>query len=148
MTVSITRAEVMSHAENWVKREIPYCQCNGPKECCGDCPYCHETRCDCSGYVSWCWGLSTGYTTRSLPEISVKIQKRDLKLGDIMLNVGDHVVLFAGWADSKNTTYHCYQEPGCHNNGPHHAFKSIVPYPFSFDPSLFHPYRYKHITDY
>jgi hypothetical protein len=133
---SITRAEVLARARVWVKESIPYCQCNGPEECCGHCPFCGTYRCDCSGYVSHCWNAGHGYTTRSMHEVAHPISKDDLKPGDAMLNAGVHVVLFAGWVD--NTTkkeYHCFQEPGCHNNGPHHAYESIVPYPFTFEPS-------------
>ncbi len=133
-----------------VQEAIPYCQCSGgpPSECCGNCPYCSSTRCDCSGFVSNCWGQSTGYTTETLPQISHQISKDELLPGDIMLNTGDHVVFFGGWCDSSNTTYHCYQEPGCHVTGqPHHAFESCVTYPFNWDPSAFIPYRYNKIVN-
>jgi len=63
-----------------------------------------------------------------------------------MLNESEHVVIFAGWCDDKNTTYHAYQEPGCHTTGPHYAFESCVTYPFSEDPDKFLPYRYNSIT--
>ena len=43
--------------------------------------------------------------------------------GDIMLYAAEHVVIFGGWADSAKTKYTAYQEPGCHTDGPHHAFK-------------------------
>jgi hypothetical protein len=42
---------------------------------------------------------------------------------------------------------HGVQEPGCHTAGPHHAFKSVVPYPFNWNPSDFLPYRYNSIQD-
>ena len=40
-----------------------------------------------------------------------------------MLYAAEHVVIFGGWADSAKTKYTAYQEPGCHTDGPHHAFK-------------------------
>jgi hypothetical protein len=52
--VSIQRSEVLRRAKEWVDKKIPYCQCNGPEECCGHCPHCGSFRCDCSGYV-WCF---------------------------------------------------------------------------------------------
>jgi hypothetical protein len=128
-------------AQEWVDEQIPYCQCNGAAECCGTCPYCDQYRCDCSGYVSYCLGLSYGYTTRSLPEVAHQIAQDDLRKGDMMLCVSDHVVFFAGWTDESKTHYVCYQEPGCHTEGPHHAFMSVVPYPFNWNPTCFVPYR-------
>jgi len=63
-----------------------------------------------------------------------------------MLYQAEHVVIFGGWCDAKNTTYHAYQEPGCHTAGPHYAYESCVEYPMSFSPSLFLPYRYNSIV--
>jgi len=145
--LGITRAAVMACAKDWVSRAIPYCQCNGPEECCGHCPYCGSTRCDCSGYVSHCWGLSQGYTTRTLGEVSTRITKDELKEGDIMLYAADHVIIFGGWTSTQKTHYHAYQEPGCHTTGPHHAFESVTVYPNSWNPSDFLPYRFNHIQD-
>jgi len=138
---TVSRSEVMSRAKQWVTQKIPYCQCNGPLECCGSCPYCSTHRCDCSGYVSWCWKLPYGYTTRSLDQVSRRIDKSQLQPGDMLLNAGSHVILFGGWADSGKTTYHAYQEPGCHNSGPHYAYASVQKYP----SSNYVPYRYNSI---
>jgi len=144
--LGITRAEVMTCAKDWVSRKIPYCQCNGAAECCGNCPYCGTTRCDCSGYVSYCWKLGHGYVTSTLPQVSTAITKNELREGDILLNVAEHVVIFGGWCDSANRTYHAYQEPGCHTNGPHYAYASCVTYPFSSNGAAFKPYRYRNIS--
>jgi hypothetical protein len=64
-----------------------------------------------------------------------------------MLYAADHVVIFGGWTSSAKTHYYCYQEPGCHTAGPHHAFVSTVPYPMNWNPSSFLPYRFNHIVD-
>ena len=151
---SVKRSEILSCAKEWVEKKIPYCQCAaGPAtECCGHCPHCDTrspkyTRCDCSGYVSYCFRAYGGYTTSTLPEIAHEIKKDDLKPGDIMLNVHDHVAFFMGWADKGKTRYHIYQEPGCHVQGPHYAFSSITVYPMNWDPSLFKPYRYNYIEE-
>ena len=138
---SPARSKIIACAQTWADEQIPYCQCNGPAECCGTCPYCGTFRCDCSGYVSYCLGLSYGYTTDTLPEVTHQISQSELLPGDIMLCQGDHVVFFAGWTDSSQTNYVCYQEPGCHTTGPHYAFESVVPYPFNWNPSCFLPYR-------
>ena len=135
------RDKIIACAEDWANQQIPYCQCNGPAECCGTCPYCGTFRCDCSGYVSYCLGLSYGYTTYTLPEVTHQISQGELLPGDIMLCQSDHVVFFAGWTDSSQTNYVCYQEPGCHTSGPHYAFESVVPYPFNWNPSCFLPFR-------
>jgi hypothetical protein len=142
----ITRDEVMTRAREWVDKKIPYCQCNGPAECCGSCPYCKDYRCDCSGYVSYTWGLPYGYNTNTLPDVSHPIEKDELREGDVLLNRGDHVILFGGWADAHNTTYHAYQEPGCHTDGPHYAYVSTTRYPSDWSPELFKPYRFDHIA--
>jgi hypothetical protein len=136
-----SREGIISCAQDWCNRQVPYCQCNGPEECCGSCPYCGTTRCDCSGYVSACFGFSTGYTTDTLPEVTHPIAKDDLQIGDIMLCISDHVVIFGGWTDGSQSNYVVYQEPGCHTAGPHHAFKSVTPYPFNWNPTCFKPYR-------
>ena len=136
-----TRDAIISCALDWIKREIPYCQCNGPAECCGTCPYCGSTRCDCSGYVSHCWGFTKGYTTWTLPDVSHSIEKEQLLPGDVILCVAEHVVIFAGWADNGHTTYVAYQEPGCHGSGAHHATKTVQKYPYSHNPTCFKPRR-------
>eukprot|EP01012_Entosiphon_sulcatum_P034801 TRINITY_DN441_c0_g2_i1.p1 TRINITY_DN441_c0_g2~~TRINITY_DN441_c0_g2_i1.p1 ORF type:complete len:254 (+),score=45.25 TRINITY_DN441_c0_g2_i1:26-763(+) len=143
--LGITRKEVMSRAEEWISKQIPYCQCNGPSECCGNCPYCGSYRCDCSGYVSYTWDLGRGYTTSTLLQVAHKITKEELQEGDAMLCPSEHVALFGGWANSEKTHFYALQEPGCHTSGPHHAFKSVVPYPFDFNPSCFVPVRFNHI---
>eukprot|EP00388_Colpodella_angusta_P001335 GDKJ01004298.1.p1 GENE.GDKJ01004298.1~~GDKJ01004298.1.p1 ORF type:complete len:241 (+),score=12.48 GDKJ01004298.1:72-794(+) len=134
------RDQIIACAQNWVDREVPYCQCNGPEECCGSCPYCGTFRCDCSGYVTYCLQLPAGLNTNSLPLYATAITKDELQKGDFMDCVGDHVVFFAGWTDSSKTAYVVYQEPGCHTDGPHHAFKSVTTYPFGTN-TCFKPYR-------
>ena len=140
---SPSRNTTMACAIDWATRQVPYCQCNGPDECCGTCPYCGTYRCDCSGYVSYCLGLDHGYTTCTLPEVTHSISKAELLPGDIMLASTEHVVFFAGWTDASQTNYVTYQEPGCHTAGPHYASSSVVPYPFNWKPATgnFLPYR-------
>eukprot|EP01006_Ploeotia_vitrea_P020494 TRINITY_DN52787_c0_g1_i1.p1 TRINITY_DN52787_c0_g1~~TRINITY_DN52787_c0_g1_i1.p1 ORF type:complete len:272 (+),score=11.75 TRINITY_DN52787_c0_g1_i1:24-818(+) len=141
----VHRAGMLLKAHEWADKKIPYCQCNGPRECCGTCPYCGSFRCDCSGYVSYCWDLPYGYTTSTLHEVAHEITKDELQPGDAMLCPADHVVLFMGWANSQKTAYHACQEPGCHTEGPHHAYCSKVPYPFNWNPACFKPYRLNNV---
>lgn len=135
-----SRDQIMACAQNWADREVPYCQCNGPEECCGSCPYCGTFRCDCSGYVTYCLQLPAGLNTNTLPLHATPISKGELQKGDFLDCVGDHVVFFAGWTDSSQTAYVVYQEPGCHTDGPHHAFKSVTTYPFGTN-TCFKPFR-------
>eukprot|EP01006_Ploeotia_vitrea_P010972 TRINITY_DN29110_c0_g1_i1.p1 TRINITY_DN29110_c0_g1~~TRINITY_DN29110_c0_g1_i1.p1 ORF type:complete len:265 (+),score=-8.52 TRINITY_DN29110_c0_g1_i1:19-813(+) len=142
----VNRTGILAKAHEWAKKKIPYCQCNGPQECCGNCPYCGTFRCDCSGYVSYCWDLPYGYTTSTLHEVAHRITKEEMVPGDVMLCPGDHVVMFTGWAYPNKTAYHACQEPGCHVTwGPHHAYCSIVTYPFIVRPDCFKPYRLNNV---
>lgn len=51
---------------------------------------------DCSGFVTRCWGIeSQKYGTATLPQISVEIPLSQIKPGDILNKVSDHVVIFA-----------------------------------------------------
>jgi|GEM_PF-1437613 len=52
------------------------------------------TGVDCSGYVSRCWGLTSKYSTSTLPDISTQIPQDSLSKGDILNDPGNHVVLF------------------------------------------------------
>ena len=51
---------------------------------------------DCSGYVSYCWGLTNRRTTYSLPQMSTKVGDQSiysLQIGDILDESSSHVVL-------------------------------------------------------
>lgn len=51
---------------------------------------------DCSGHVSVVWGLSTKYSTRSIPGIANRVSRaeRNLRTGDVLNNPGSHVRIF------------------------------------------------------
>jgi len=126
----LSRSTMISRGEKWVKAHVPYNQ--------------HGThdgyREDCSGFVSMCWELSKpGLTTSTLPSVSHKIKKGDLKPGDVLLNVHEHVVLFKGWTDSKHTHYTAMEEtrPG------EGTVERVTPYPYWYNQAAFVPYRYK-----
>jgi len=60
---------------------------------------------DCSGLVSRVWGLSRKESTRSLPEISRRLEDwGELLPGDILNRVGRHTMLFVEWADSSQAS--------------------------------------------
>ena len=94
----------------WVSAGMPYCQCPygscDSHVCCGagyrpENPAWDAYRSDCSGLVSWAWGLpAPGAVTGGLAPFSGKwshvIDASELKPGDA-LNNDEHVVLFAAW---------------------------------------------------
>lgn len=52
---------------------------------------------DCSGFVSQVWGLSSKYSTTTLPNISTQLlDVRSLQMGDILNLYNSHVVIFNG----------------------------------------------------
>lgn len=118
----------LSRARAWIAAKMPYC--GGPNGghdliCGGTCvrtgsadktewdPY----RSDCSGFVSWSWGLpAPGETTSTLApyatDASVLVKVDDLQPGDA-LNSGHHVMLFGGWVDANAGTATVLQESRC-----------------------------------
>jgi hypothetical protein len=104
---------------SWVVAKVPYSQKKYYSNGYG------RYRTDCSGFVSMMWGLSSSYTTRSLPSISHAISKAQLKSGDILDSPGYHVVLFDSWADAAHTRYWGYEETP--NPGATHR---VIPYPY------------------
>lgn len=66
---------------------------------------------DCSGFVSWCWGIgnSHAYTTRNLYLVGRNVQLnpfRDLLPGDALVKPGSHTVLFAGYRPDGSPTFY------------------------------------------
>lgn len=104
----------LARARAWIEAGVPYCGGpNGGKDvlCGGVCTREGEAsneewddyRSDCSGFVSWSWGLpAPGRTTSTLApyddDISAVIDVRDLAPGDA-LNGKGHVMLWGGWVD-------------------------------------------------
>ena len=95
-------------AFSWVHAGLMYCQCTES----GSSGY----RADCSGLVSYAWGLpAPGHTTYSFAggpwddHASKKIAWSELSPGDALNFGGDpsagvgHVMLFAGWLDAAHT---------------------------------------------
>ncbi|MFD5146604.1 hypothetical protein [Streptomyces sp. NPDC058401] len=109
----VTRSQAISRAQVWVDQRVPY-STNGleaPYSWWADSKTGGRYRQDCSGFVSMAWQLNSSRTTLTLPAVSEKINKTDLKPGDV-LNSNDHVVLFAGWRDKAAGTFNYYQESG------------------------------------
>ncbi len=67
----------------------------GDKNCDTSFGSCCAVGVDCSGFVSQCWGLSTKYSTSTLPPVSYLLYSYDfLEQGDALNNLSSHVMLF------------------------------------------------------
>jgi hypothetical protein len=123
------RQAVMGRAARWVAKGVPYDQG----------AWRDDYRTDCSGFVSYAWGLDSSYVTWSLPEVARPIAKEDLQPGDIILNTVRHVVIFDGWANKQHSAYVVLEQAGT----PHKAIKRVVSYPYDSPTAAdYHPYRY------
>lgn len=57
---------------------------------------------DCSGFISRCWRLDRPWSTRELPALCTPLASwDDLKMGDILIIPGQHVLMFIKW-DGKD----------------------------------------------
>ena len=120
--------ETLARARAWIAAQMPYC--GGPNGgadliCGGTCdrtgaaasPEWDPYRSDCSGFVSWSWGLPPpGHTTSTLApyetDVSDLVSVKDLQPGDA-LNSGHHVMLFGGWTDQAAGKATVLQESRC-----------------------------------
>lgn len=124
----------IARAERWVVAGVPYCQainhardndpacpatCTRPDE-----PAWDDYRSDCSGLISWAWGLPSahgGRITRELApfvrDVSVPIAARELAPGDAVNNAS-HAMLFARWL-VPGTRALFIEEPGCTSPTPY-----------------------------
>jgi hypothetical protein len=123
-----SRADAVSRARSWVDVAMPYC--GGPNGgtdvlCGGTCvrageaanPAWNAYRSDCSGLVSYAWGLpAPGRTTWGFApfdtQVSHEIAGVDLAPGDA-LNESGHIVLFAGWVDRGAGKARIIEEYNC-----------------------------------
>lgn len=118
----------IARGRQWVDVGMPYCggSNRGTDYICGG--TCVRTgahasaqwdpyRTDCSGFVSWSWGLpSPGRTTTNLApfktDITSVIQVDELLPGDA-LNNSNHIVLFGGWLNPERTKARILEEYTC-----------------------------------
>ncbi|WP_433931172.1 hypothetical protein AB3662_43655 [Sorangium cellulosum] len=117
-------SSAVSRGWKWVEARVPYCGGpNGGRDilCGGTCtrtggaqdPAWDPYRSDCSGFVSWAWGLpAPGITTRDIPGVAAPVPSELLVPGDALLGPG-HVVLFAAWIDRSNGRALILEEPDC-----------------------------------
>ncbi len=74
-------------------------------------------RQDCSGFVSYAWGLDKpGLVTSAFDEVAVTIPVKSLETGDTLNNEGigadGHMVLFWAWADKTQTRFWAMEMSG------------------------------------
>lgn len=136
---SLSEGDALARAGEWVGAELHYCQApNHVRDFDSACAsVCNRTnnaewdpyRSDCSGLVSWAWGLpAPGRTTLGfapfVTDITHAIAAADLRPGDAVNN-NDHVMLFKSWAGSGVATF--IEEPGCSSSTPYaHELTSAV----------------------
>jgi hypothetical protein len=137
---AISASDAIARAMEWVDADLQYCQsANHARDYDTSCSaYCERTddaawdpyRSDCSGLVSWAWGLPapgrvTGEFAPFETDITHSIAASSLQPGDAVNN-SDHVMLFKAWVTpGKEATF--IEEPGCSANPPHaHEFTSTV----------------------
>lgn len=139
---ALSTSDAIDRAEQWVTAKLAYCQApyggsNWPQDtACSH--YCSRTenktwdpyRSDCSGLVSWAWGLPapgrvTGEFAPFQTDITKAIPATDLRAGDAVNN-SEHVMLFKAWTVAgKTATF--IEEPGCSSSTPYaHEFTSNV----------------------
>lgn len=153
-------SQAISRAREWVAVKMPYCGgINGGNDiiCGGKCirkdnqknPIWDKYRTDCSGLVSWAWGLKPpGHVCASLApfatDVSYAITVDELAPGDAC-NSGKHIFLFVGWADTQGTA-RIIQARGCKHPTSEETvkFKKINDNTImSPDGLKFHPIRCK-----
>jgi hypothetical protein len=141
-SAAISTGDILSRAQQWVNAQLLYCQSpNGADDSID--PSCPSTcvrqsnsewdpyRSDCSGFISWAWGLPPpGLTTEGFAPAdttySTVIQGMDLQPGDALNIPGDHIVLFVSWI-TVGSEASFYEEPGCSASPNYaHAFSSNV----------------------
>ena len=137
---ALSRTNTIDRAMQWVNAKLKYCQSANhahdyDSACSSTCsrqdnknwdPY----RSDCSGFVSWAWGLPAPgrITTQFAPfntAVSHTIPGESLQPGDAV-NSSDHIILFKQWQTPGKVGVFL-EEPGCSSSQPYaHSFTSSV----------------------
>jgi hypothetical protein len=91
---AISRTDVLTRAQSWVKKRVGYSQRS----------YFAGYRRDCSGFVSMAWKTGRSYTSSSLRRIAKRIPISKLKPGDAVHTPG-HVAIFVKWKNKARGTF-------------------------------------------
>lgn len=96
---------------------------------------------DCSGFVSRVWGLSSKYSTTTLPNISTRFTSRSsFRQGDIVNRAGDHTAMFY----ANNGTTKAYWYEATTNNQSDRVVRASRPWT-DFDGYKY--YRYNNVCN-
>jgi putative cell wall-binding protein len=149
---ALSRAQVMTRAEIWVNREIPYSQ-TGWADAAGDIVNSSKAgwRRDCSGFASMAWALPVpGQSTRTFKYVSEPTSKAALQPGDILVSYNNHAVVFGGWANPEWTKYYAYEMSSSASRNstptPDGTIIRITPYPYWGYDQSYVPMRLPGIT--
>jgi hypothetical protein len=167
-TEAISSDDAISRGMQWVTAKLLYCQsANGAPDydtaCSSTCtrqsnPQWDPYRSDCSGFVSWAWGLpSPGRVTSEFSpfnnDVTKTIQAIDLLPGDaVNRNSGGHMMLFEKWVTPGKSAIFM-EEPGCSSSEPYaHEFTSDVTISgvditIAYEGSTFTAIRFNQITE-
>ncbi|CCH75331.1 putative hypothetical protein [Nostocoides australiense Ben110] len=127
-----TGIQACNRAQRWVDADVPYSQTS----------YYNGYRTDCSGYVSFAYGLARpGLSTYTLRRVGDFIKKPQLKRGDLLLDPTRHVVLFDKWADAEHTSYWGYEESSSQG-----AVHRIIPFPYWPGYGTYRPFHKRGMT--
>lgn len=96
---AITRDNVLSRAQSWVKKKVRYSQSS----------YFAGYRRDCSGFVSMAWRAGRSYTSSTIRSIAKRIPISHLKPGDAVHTPG-HVAIFVRWKNKARGIYVAMEE--------------------------------------
>jgi MYXO-CTERM domain-containing protein len=165
---AITSDDAISRAMQWVTAKLQYCQSangqpDGDTACSSVCnresnPQWDPYRSDCSGFVSWAWGLAPpGHVTSTFApfdtSVSNTIQASDLLPGDACnRNSGGHMVLFEKWITPGSQAVFM-EEPGCSSSTPYaHEFTSDVTFngvniDIAYEGTTFTAIRFNQMTE-
>ncbi|MEO8798084.1 MAG: hypothetical protein ABI551_09385 [Polyangiaceae bacterium] len=164
----VDTSTIVARAQAWSSAKLKYCQApNGARDYDSACSsYCNRTdnsewdpyRSDCSGLISWAWGLPAPgrVTSQFAPyqtDISTRINGSDLRPGDALNLIpnSEHIILFVKWV-TKGTRATFIEEPGCSANPDYaHTFDSNVSISgssvyVSYEGSTFAAIRYNKST--
>lgn len=147
---AITSADVIARAEQWSDAKLLYCQSANHKPdydsaCPSTCnrqnnPQWDPYRSDCSGLISWAWGLpppgrvTSGFAPYNT-SVSKKIAWSDLAPGDALNSTPDeHIVLFKEWK-TKGSSAVFIEEPGC-SSTPNYAHEYTASVSVNSDGTL------------
>ncbi len=130
---ALSGSEAVARANEWVSDGLQYCQSpygdTDPDDSCWSKSWESDHRCyrnsnsawnpyrsDCSGLVSWAWGLAapgrvTGEFAPFETDITHAISASALQPGDAVNN-SDHVMLFVSW-NTVGENANFIEEPGC-----------------------------------